>query len=161
GGLAARLGALFCASVTAFVVTSAPIRLGIIAYPLTALCVAKPVLFWLFARALFDEGFRVRRIHIAAAAALVAIGVWHEFDFGRDVRAGTGTPWELVGSLVYEALVLGFVLGTLYATWRGLATDLVEKRRRLRLGLVVCVAVYLTVVVAVQVSNLLLGVQTA
>ena len=63
GGPAARLGALFCASVIAFVVTSAPIRLGAIAYPLTALCVAKPALFWLFAKALFGERFRIRRAH--------------------------------------------------------------------------------------------------
>jgi AraC-like DNA-binding protein len=161
GGLAARLGSLFCASVIAFVVTSAPIRLGTIAYPLTALCVAKPALFWLFAKALFGDGFRVRRAHVAATLALIVLGLWHEFDFGRDVRAGTGTPFALVGSLAYEGLVLAFVLAALHEAWRGLATDLVEKRRRLRVALVAGVAAYLAVVVAVQLSNLVLGVRTA
>ena len=161
GGPAARLGALFCTSVIAFVVTSAPIRLGAIAYPLTAVCVAKPALFWLFAKALFAERFRIRRAHVAATVVLVALGLWHEFDFGRDVRAGTGTPFALVGSLAYEGLVLAFVLAALLEAWRGISTDLVERRRRLRVALVAGVAAYLAVLVAVQLSNLTLGVRTA
>jgi AraC-like DNA-binding protein len=155
------LGALFCLSVIAFVVTSAPAGIGAIANPLTALCVAKSALFWLFAQALFREGFRVRPIHGIATIAVVVLGLWHEFDFGRAVRLGTATPFELVGSLAYEALVLGFVLAAVHEAWRGLATDLVEKRRRLRIALVAGVAAYLAVVVAVQLSNLALGQQTA
>src|SRR5215472_8404695 len=130
GGLAARTGALFCASVIAFVVTSAPIRLGALGYPLTALCVAKPALFWLFAKALFAEGFRIRRAHV-------------------------------IGSLAYEGLVLAFLLAALLEAWRGLATDLVERRRRVRVALVAGVAAYLAVVVAVQLSDLMLGVRTS
>ena len=160
-GPAARLGALFCASVIAFVVTSAPVRLGAIAYPLTALCVAKSALFWLFAKALFSEGFRIRRAHVAATLILIVLGLWHEFDFGRDVRAGIGAPFALLGSLVYEGLVLAFVLAALHEAWRGLATDLVEKRRRLRVALVAGVAAYLAIVVVVQISNLALGMPTA
>lgn len=160
-GSVARLGALFCASIIAFVVTSAPVAIGPVAYPLTAVCVAKSALFWLFAKALFDEGFRVRRSHVLATLALVALGLWHELDFGREVRAGSGTPFALAGSLLYEGLVLAFVVAALQEAWRGLATDLVERRRRLRVALVAGVAVYLTVVVAVQLSNLALGVRTA
>jgi AraC-like DNA-binding protein len=158
---AARLGALFCTSVTAFVVTSAPVALGAIAYPLTALCVAKSAVFWLFAKSLFRDGFRVRRAHVAAVVLVVVFGLWHELDFGRDVRAGTGTPFALVGSLAYEALVLAFVLAAVHEAWRGLATDLVERRRRLRIGLVAAVAAYLAIVVTVQLSNLALGTRTA
>jgi len=158
--LAARLGALFCASVIAFVVTSAPMPIGVIAYPLTALCVAKPAIFWLFAKALFGERFHIRPAHVTATAVLVILGLWHEFDFGRDVRAGVGTPFELIGSLAYESLVLAFIVAALYEAWRGLATDLVEKRRRLRVALVAGVAAYLAVIVAVQLSNLALAVQT-
>src|SRR5881398_1143981 len=109
-GSAARLGALFCASIIAFVVTSAPAAIGAIAYPLTALCVAKSALFWLFAKALFRDGFRVRREHVAATLVVVVLGLWHELDFGRDVRAGVGTPVAVIGSLAYEGLVLAFVL---------------------------------------------------
>ena len=159
-GLAARLGSLFCASVIAFVVTSAPARIGVIAVPLTALCVAKPALFWLFAKALFRDGFRVRRQHVAATLIVVALGLWHELDFGRSVRAGSGSPFEMVGSLAYEALVLAFVLAALREAWRGLASDLVEKRRRLRIAVVAAVAAYLAIVVAVQLSNFTLGMRT-
>jgi AraC-like DNA-binding protein len=160
-GLAGKLGALFSASVVAFVVTSAPVALGPISYPLTALCVAKPALFWLFAKALFVDGFRPRRAQVAAALALVALGLWHELDFGRAVRSGAGAPFQLIGSLAYEGLVLAFLVAALYEAWRGLATDLVEKRRRLRVMLVAGVAAYLAIVVAIQLSNLALGVRTA
>jgi AraC-like DNA-binding protein len=161
GGSAARLGALFCASVIAFVLTSGSFSLGAIDYPLTALCVAKPALFWLFARALFGERFRLRRIDIALIALLVAFGLWHELGFGREVRAGRGTPLELAASLLYESYALAFVLGAVHEAWRGLATDLVERRRRLRVALVAGVAAYLAIVVAVQISNLALGARTA
>src|SRR5262249_42100618 len=72
-----------------------------------------------------------------------------------------GTPFALVGSLAYEGLVLAFLLAALLEAWRGLATDLVERRRRVRVALVAGVAAYLAVVVAVQLSNLVLGVHTA
>jgi AraC-like DNA-binding protein len=160
-GATARLGALFCASVIAFVVTSAPVRLGAIVYPLTALCVAKSALFWLFAKALFRDGFRVRREHVVATIVLVLLGLWHELDFGHDVRAGVGGPFALVGSLAYESLVLAFLLAAVHEAWRGLATDLVETRRRFRVGLVAGVAAYLAIVVTVQLSNLALGTHTA
>jgi AraC-like DNA-binding protein len=161
GGPAARLGALFCSSVIAFVITSAPVRLGPIAYPLTALCVGKSAFFWLFAKALFRDGFQVRRQHVAATIIVVALGLWHELDFGRSVRAGVGSPFEIVGSLAYEALVLAFVLAAVREAWRGLASDLVEKRRRFRIGVVAAVAAYLAIVVAVQLSNFALGVSTS
>src|SRR5258706_9069476 len=133
-GLAARLGTLFCASMIAFVVTSAPVRLGAIVYPLTALCVAKSALFWLFAKALFRDGFRVRREHAVATLVLVLLGLWHELGFGQDVRAGVGGPFALVGSLAYEGLVLAFLLAAVHEAWRGLATDLVESRGRSPVG---------------------------
>jgi AraC-like DNA-binding protein len=163
GIMAARLGALFCASVIAFVVTSAPVSLGAIGYPLTALCVAKSALFWLFAKALFRDGFQIRREHVAATVLVVVFGLWHELDFGRDVRVGVGvgTPFALLGSLAYEALVLSFVLAAVHEAWRGLGTDLVERRRRFRIGLVAAVAAYLSIVVTVQLSNLALGTHTA
>lgn len=161
GGTAARLGALFCASVIAFVITSAPVRLGPIAYPLTALCVAKSAFFWLFAKALFRDGFRVRGQDVAATIIVVALGLWHELDFGRSVRAGTGSPFEIVGSLAYEALVLAFVLAAVREAWRGLASDLVEKRRRFRIAVVATVAAYLAIVVAVQLSNFAMGARTS
>jgi AraC-like DNA-binding protein len=161
GHLAARLGALFCASVIAFVVTSTPARLGPIVYPLTALCVGKSAFFWLFALALFRERFAIQAPHVVATCAVVILGTWHELDFGRSVRAGVGSPFEVIGSLGYEALVLAFVLGAVYEAWRGLAGDLLEKRRRLRVGVVAAVAAYLVVVIIVQVSNFALGQPTA
>jgi AraC-like DNA-binding protein len=92
---------------------------------------------------------------------VAVFGLWHELDFGRDLRAGISTPFALLGSLAYEALVLAFVLATVHEAWRGLATDLVERRRRFRIGLVAAVAAYLAIVVTVQLSNLALGTRTA
>ena len=56
-------GAACCLAVIAFVFTSTPDSawLGLWVYPLTALCVTKAALFWLFARGLFADTFRLRR----------------------------------------------------------------------------------------------------
>src|SRR5947208_1705577 len=62
---------------------------------------------------------------------------------------------------LFCASVLAFVLAAVHEAWRGLATDLVEKRRRFRVGLVAGVAAYLAIVVTVQLSNLALGTHTA
>src|SRR5688572_1111255 len=72
------LGALAVLSVAAFVVTSgrgAEGWLGLAVFPLTALCVAKAVLFWLFARGLFSDDFRLKGRHVAVIGATIAFGL--------------------------------------------------------------------------------------
>jgi AraC-like DNA-binding protein len=164
GRPAALPGALFCLAVAAFFVTSVPgagAALGGWAYyPLTALCVTKAAWFWLFARALFDDDARLGGHHLAIVGAIAVAGTWQQTAFLAHYRAGTATAWESVAGFGFEGVLLVFVLLGLYEAWRDMANDLVERRRRLRLGFMAATGVYLTVTLGVQTYNLLLDVST-
>ncbi|CAM3819939.1 AraC family transcriptional regulator [Roseateles saccharophilus] len=86
---------------------------------------ASAVAFWLFARAVFDEDFRLRRRHGAVWGAVFAYGA-------------TVCLWQCwwPGFVLMRAIPVAFVLlglAAVVAPWRA---DLVEKRRRWR-GIVV------------------------
>ena len=77
----ARIGAALCVSVAAFMLTSMPGAahvLGVIVYPLTALCATHPVWFWLFCAALFADGFRLGRGHVLCLVAMAVVGVLYQ-----------------------------------------------------------------------------------
>lgn len=160
---AAVPGALFCFAVAAFFVTSGAgvsAALGGWTYPLTALCVTKAVWFWLLARALFNEEARLERYNMAVVGAVAVAGLWQQTVFLEQYRAGTATTWEAFAGFGFEGVLLLLVVVGLYEAWRDLAVDLVERRRRLRLGFIVATGIYLTVTLAVQTYNLLLDVST-
>jgi len=160
---AALPGAIFCLAVAAFFVTSVPgggAALGGWGYLLTALCVTKAVWFWLFARALFNDEARVGTREAAIAGAVAVVGTWQQAVFLPDFRTGTADGWEMLAGYGFEATLLAFVLLGIREAWRDLAVDLVERRRRLRLGFLLATGAYLTATLGVQTHNLLLGVST-
>ena len=157
------LGALAVAAVAAFVVTSAPaaeVWLGVLTYPLVALCVAKAALFWLFARGLFSDRFRLGAPQLAIIGATVAYGLWQQLVFAERAGDGLATAWEQLAAIGFEVWVLILVLLTLAEAWRGLAGDLVERRRRLRILVVAGGAAFLSAAVLVQGYNLVQGTRT-
>ena len=157
------LGALFAAAVAAFVVTSAKGAeswLGVWLYPLTALCVAKAALFWLFARGLFSDEFRLRRMHAAIVGVTVGYGLWQQLVFNPLSGQGLATAWERLAAAGFEMWVLVLVLLSLAEAYRGLAVDLVERRRRLRILFVASVSAFLAAAVIVQSYNLVQSTET-
>jgi AraC-like DNA-binding protein len=155
---AALPGALFCLAVAAFFVTSVPgarAQLGGWAYPLTALCVTKAAWFWLFARALFTDDTSLGARHLGIVGAVAIAGTWQQLSFLEHYRAGTATAWETVAGFGFEGVLLLFVLLGLYEALRDMAVDLVERRRRLRLGFMAATGVYLALTLGVQTWNLL------
>ena len=160
---AAVPGALLCLAVAAFFVTSTP---GIVpllaawAWPLTALCVTKAIWFWLFARALFNDGAAIEARHLAIAGSAAIAGSWQQLVFLPHFRAGSATAWETALGVGIDAGLLAFVLLGLHEAWRGLAGDLVERRRRLRVVFMAATGIYLALTLATQVHNLLLDVST-
>jgi len=160
---AAVPGALFCLAVAAFFVTSVPgIRphLAVFAWPLTALCVTKAAWFWLFARMLFNDNEKLGAGHFAIAGAVAIAGSWQQLIFLEQYRAGTATAWETVLGFGFDGVLLVFVLMGLYEAGRGMATDLVERRRRQRLVFMAATGVYLALTLVVQSHNLLLEVNS-
>jgi AraC-like DNA-binding protein len=104
---------------------------------LIALSTGNVVVFWLFARALFDDGFLVRRWHAAPWAAVVALSL---------INCLVLVPAQILDprlfavtisliSLIFVALSIGQTI----ASW---SADLVEERRRLRVFVVVTTAAY-------------------
>src|SRR5262245_17047538 len=129
-------GSLLALAVASFVVTSArgaDSWLGAWLYPLTAICVAKASFLWLFARGLFSDRFRLRRRDAAVIGVTVAYGMWQQLVFSGLMQRGLATPVEKLASAGFELWVLVLVLLTLAEAWRGLAADLVERRRRTRI----------------------------
>ena len=157
------LGALFAAAVAAFVVTSArgaDSLLGAWLYPLTALCVAKAALFWLFARGLFSDEFRLRGTHAVIVGFTVAYGLWQQLVFNPLARDGIVTSWERLAAAGFEFWVMVLVLLALAEAYRGLAVDLVERRRRMRILFVTCVSAFISAAVIVQSYNLVQSTRT-
>ena len=134
---AARLGACFALGVAAYAICSAAgfhARLGWWAIPIMALAAGNNMVFWLFARALFDDGFRARPWHAGLWIATVAVGL-------VDGLILESEPTGLRLVLTLEAL--GFALlaaAQTLASWRA---DLVERRRRLRVFIVGASAAYI------------------
>jgi AraC-like DNA-binding protein len=131
---AARLGAGFALGTAAYAITSSAgfsPRLGIWTYPLIALSVGNNVAFWTFSAALFDDGFRLRWWHGAVWLALVAAG------FAICVAPGPLLGLALtLSSFAFALLAAAQAL----ASWR---TDLIERRRRLRLFVVISSSLYI------------------
>ncbi len=157
------LGALLAAAIGAFVVTStrgASASLGLWVYPLTALCVAKAAFFWLFARGLFADDFRVEPKHAAIVGITMIYGVWQQLLFHPQALHGLASDWERLIAAGFEMWVLVLVLLALTEAHRGLNGDLIERRRRLRILFVAGVSAYLGAAVLVQGYNLSLQTQT-
>ncbi|MBR1129435.1 helix-turn-helix domain-containing protein [Bradyrhizobium iriomotense] len=136
--LAARLGAAFALGSAAH---AASYSIGVSSLvagwhaPLIALSTGNIVVFWLFTRALFDDGFRLRWWHGLIWAAVTA------FSF-------VGCLWIAPGGnarfsvTVVNLIVLGFIALAVAQTINSWSADLVERRRRVRVFIVCAAALY-------------------
>lgn len=137
----ARLGALFAAGVAAFAVWSGPdvgVRREVWMIPALVLSVGNNLVFWLFARSLFDDGFKARPWHAALWVAIVAIGLVARHAAFIDQS-------QLAEALdrVLSVQAIGFALLAVVQTQISWAGDLVEGRRRLRLVVIPASAAYI------------------
>ena len=99
------------------------------------------VVFWLWARAAFDDDFALRRWHGALLAAIVGLQL---FDAGWAVKwPAFALAIERTLPLVYLGLALLAAVQTLL-TWRA---DLVAERRRLRLVVLIGTSAYIAIAV--------------
>jgi AraC-like DNA-binding protein len=104
---------------------------------LIAVSTGNVVVFWLFARALFDDAFEVRLWHVVPWVAVVALSLVNCLVL---VPAQTLDP--RIFAIAISAISLVFValaVGQAIASW---SSDLVEDRRRLRVFVVAAAAVY-------------------
>lgn len=136
----ALLGALLSVGAAAYAFCSAPGHAGrgeIWYVPMLALCAGNVAVFWLFTRAAFDDSFRPKPWHALVWLALVFCPVVGQFGAGF----ADSSPVETAQRLASIGLALLALLQTV-KDWRD---DLVEGRRRLRVFIVVVVALHATI----------------
>jgi AraC-like DNA-binding protein len=109
--------------------------------PLLALSFGTPVIFWLWARATFDDDFVVRRWHGMVWAVYVGLGLL--VSHGWTTLPALARPTGRALSLVALVLAISAAVQTVN-TWRA---DLVAGRRRLRVAVLIGVVAF-TVIVA-------------
>ena len=149
---AARLGALFALSAAGYALCSSPgvdVALGPWASPLLALTSGSNLAFWLFARALFDDGFRPRPWHGALWVAIVGLALFGVYGLKpHDLEAARRLHLALTLS------ALGFAGLSVLQTAASWGADLVEARRRLRVVVVGSAAAYIAVNAASELMDM-------
>lgn len=144
--LAGRLAAAFALGTAAFALSSTPQFATDVTWwraLLIAVSTGNVVVFWLFTRALFDDGFSTRWRHVAIWVALVGLSLMN--CLALEPTGGR----HLLGP-VLNVIALGFIVLAVsqsLASWRA---DLVEKRRQLRVFIVASAAAYGAVNAALQ-----------
>lgn len=115
-------------------------------WPLAAICIVVPALFWLFARAMFEDEFRPGVREAAAVLLLLALG-------SAVMSLGRGEARLLLGMLL-RLCGLALVAHAIWIVARGRAADLVERRRRFRAPFVILSGSY---VAMVGIAEIVLG----
>ncbi|MDO1558887.1 AraC family transcriptional regulator [Brevundimonas sp. 2R-24] len=127
----AWLGTLFALSTTVWALNIPPINGWMLtwAFPVVMLSHGKAAAFWLFTRALFEDGFRMRALDWAVWGGLAALGgVWM-------VRGQMGLPTEMV-QMPHQTAQIVLAGSAAWIAWKGRRGDLVEPRRRARIAFV-------------------------
>ena len=131
------LGMALAAGGAAYAVATAPfIPKSLLRWTLPILS-ALPVIFWLWARATFDDDFILKRWHGALWLAVVGIGFSVSFAWTSWPALATSGAKTL--SVVALELALSAAVQTV-KTWRA---DLVARRRRLRMAVLVMSLVFI------------------
>jgi AraC-like DNA-binding protein len=142
--LVGRLAAAFSLGVAAYMVCSSSTfhtHSPNVHLPILALCVTNPVLFWLLARALFDDGFRLVPAHGLIVAAFLVL---------KSVEVFAGGLIGAVGELLLHTAGFALAAHALWVAYRGRADDLSEERRAFRLPFVIGVGVFSLILVVAE-----------
>jgi AraC-like DNA-binding protein len=138
--LAGRLAAAFALGSAAHAVSysiGATSPVSIAHAPLIALSTGNVVVFWLFTRALFDEAFKLRWWHGLVWAAVAAFSfvncMWIAPATGGGVR---------LSITAINLIALGFIALAVTQTVASWSSDLVERRRGVRVFIVGAAALY-------------------
>lgn len=136
--------ALFLGTVLAYLVCSHPALTLLDAWlrvPILSLCLMSVPVFWLAMQTVFEDDYRITGVKTLALTCALALG-W------ISVSGWGGLP---VG-LAHKAVVIAFVVATLWGVLKDWRSDLVDQRRRLRTAVTTGLAGYLLVVSFVELA---------
>lgn len=155
GHTPALLAVAFATSLSAYLVCSAPFW-NDLSRSLQSLlligCVANPLLFWLLARSIFEDGFQVDQQHALLLVAIEALGGWYVFGLLTPDLGTASQPLitKAVGGLL-QVSSIALVIAALVTAYRGRAPDLVESRRDFRIRFVTIAGGYMVLVIMIEV----------
>lgn len=109
--------------------------------------VMAPVLFWLFARAWFDDRAHIGRRSWALVAGYALLPICQ-----LTLMIGSGRI-SLPLWILSKAAMFGFTIAGIWIAWRGRSDDLVEERRNLRLLLVGAIGAFTLWVTAFEMAR--------
>lgn len=138
--LAGRLAAAFALGSVAHAVSysiGSTSQISIAHAQLIALSTGNVVVFWLFTRALFDEAFKLRWWHGLVWAAVAAFSFVNCLWIAP-VTGGSGR----LSIIAINLIALGFIILAVAQTIASWSSDLVERRRGVRVFIVGAAALY-------------------
>jgi AraC-like DNA-binding protein len=146
--LPARLAVTMSTAICCYIIVTAgwyrtPMLMGFV---LALGAGATPGLFWLFAKAWFNDETQLRLRDLALVAASIANTAVVQLTFPSDGWINT------LSGIIFRLAMLGFAGGALWAAWRGRDGDLVEGRRRLRTRLVFVVGLYVILIALTEIA---------
>jgi len=146
-----RLGAFLAAGAAAYLIETAPgfrAATGVWSLPLFVLMAGDSVVFWLVAWSLFDDGFRLRAWQAGLWLAVAGTAGVNGFVLGPSHLAVADTIDQGLNGLdlIFAALAVGQAI----ASWRD---DLVERRRHVRIAVVIGGAAFIVLHTAVTAAT--------
>jgi AraC-like DNA-binding protein len=136
--LAARLAIAMNLGIASYVIITVAwaAQLTEPALVLALLARSTPALFWLFARTWFNDRTRMGRADVLIVAVWIVNAALLHFTHASQ------PPIFFVSAIMFRIGMLLLGLAGLWEAWRGRAGDLIEGRRRVRLGVIVAVGLY-------------------
>jgi AraC-like DNA-binding protein len=141
------IGYLFCQSQRLMLELPYPL-----AWLAIALCVGTTAWLWLSARGLFSDDFTLSLPMIAAAAALMALGLAAALPRWQAVASGVPRPEPTLLTYLHALAMLGFTAAAVWEVARGWRDDLVEPRRALRRWVAMGIGGYASVSLIVELA---------
>jgi AraC-like DNA-binding protein len=141
------IGYLFCQSQRLMLALPYPL-----AWLAIALCVGATAWLWLSARGLFSDEFTLSLPMLAAAAALMSLGLTAALPRWQAVASGLPRPEPTLLTHLHALAMLGFTAAAVWEVARGWRDDLVEPRRALRRWVALGIGGYASVSLIVELA---------
>jgi AraC-like DNA-binding protein len=145
---AARLAVIMVVAIICFlVVTSHPYeRPTVSGLVLGLLGSCTPGIFWLFAKAWFNDERRLRRRDLALVLLVTGNNLVMQISYPD------GGIINVIAGTIFRVSMLLFAAAGLWEAWRGREGDLIESRRRLRPRLVVAIGAYVVLIALTEIA---------
>jgi AraC-like DNA-binding protein len=145
------LGAAMSAGGAAYAIATAPLASKTMLVWTLPILAANPVIFWLWARAAFDDDFVIRRWHGLLWLVLVGIG------FASLLAWPTSPALTKMGFRLLSVTALVLTLAAAVQTVRTWSADLVAGRRRLRFAILIVSLLFIALIVGSDLTSISLS----